>query len=368
MKIDWSSSTVQGHAGDLAVDAGDLGPHAFGDLHRVGARLLGDAHPDARRAVDAGELAAILGGVADVGDVAHVDRDAVLGHHRQVADFVDVGELAGAAQQQHARALEDLAERDVLVLGAQDVDDAVDREVERGDLLARQVDADLAAQAAVDAHRGHAGDALEPRRQVVLGHLAQRDRVEVALDADAHDRERGRVELEDGRRVGVLGQAAADAVDAGADLVGGLVEIGAPGEVEAHGAVAFRRGRVDLVEAGDGAHRLLDRPRDQLFHLERPDAGVADPDGDRWEADVRHQVDRQLGQRDGAEQHDDEAQHEHRHRSGDGESRDTHRSSTNATAAAAVVSLRGGHCPGRVSGRLRAPGSAAPGPVVASLR
>ena len=50
---------------------------------------------------------------------------------------------------------------------------------------------------------------------------------------------RGRVELEDGRRVGVLGQAAAHAVDAGADFVGGFVEVGAPGEVQADVAVAF---------------------------------------------------------------------------------------------------------------------------------
>ena len=41
------------------------------------------------------------------------------------------GELARAAQQEGAVAFVDLAERDVLVLGAQQADDAVDRQVER---------------------------------------------------------------------------------------------------------------------------------------------------------------------------------------------------------------------------------------------
>ena len=250
--------------------------HALGNLDGVGARLLGHLHADAGTPLMRMNERRSSVASRDVGDVAHVDRHAVARHDDEVPDLVDVGELAGAAQQQRAVGVVDLAERDVLVLGAQDLDDAVGRQVERGDLLARQVDVNLAAQAAVDGHRGDAGDALEARRQVVLRDLAQRHRVEVAFDADAHDRHRGRVELEDRRRVGVFRQAAADAVEAGADFVGRLAEVGAPGEVEADVGVAFGRGRVDALEAGDGADRLLDRPRDQLLHLERADAGVVD--------------------------------------------------------------------------------------------
>ena len=64
-------------------------------------------------------------------------------------------------------------------------DDAIDREVERGDLLLRELDVDLAAQAAVDRDGRDAFDALEARHEVVLGELAQRHAIEVALDADA---------------------------------------------------------------------------------------------------------------------------------------------------------------------------------------
>ncbi len=261
----------------------------------------------------------------DVGDVAHVDRHALAGHHDDVPDFLDVGELAGAAQQQRAVGVVDFAERNVLVLGAQDLDDAIGRQVERGDLLARQVDVDLAAQAAVDRHRGDAGDALEARRQVVLRQLAQRHRIEVAFDADAHDRHRGGVELEHRRRVGVFRQAAADAIEAGAHFVGRFAEVGAPREVEADVGIAFRRGRVDALEAGDGADRLLDRPRDQLLHLERADARVVDADRDGRHLRVGHQVDRQARQRNAAQQDDDHADHEHRDGPFDGYTRNAHR-------------------------------------------
>ena len=166
--------------------------------------------------------------------------------------------------------------------------------------------------------------ALEPRRQIVLRQLAQRHRVEVAFDADAHDGHRVRVELEHGRRIRVLGHAAADAIDARPHLVRGFVEVGAPGKLQPHHARPFLRGRVDLLEAGDGRHRLLDGPRDQLLHFERPDSRIADAHRDAREFRLGHQVDRQARQRDGAQQDHHEADHEHRHGTMDGEARNTH--------------------------------------------
>ena len=215
--------------------------------------------------------------------------------------------------QERGVALVDLAERRVLVLLPQRLDDLVHRQVERGDLLLRQLDVDLPAQAAVDGDRRHAVHALEARRELVLRHLAQRHRVEVALDAELHDRQRVRVELEDGGRVGVLGQAVAHAVDARADFVGGLRQVRAPVEVEAHLAVAFRRRGFDPRQARHGADGLLDRPRDQLLHLERADAGVAGAHRERAAARTPA-----SGRPAGGvseitpEQRDDAADHEHR--------------------------------------------------------
>ncbi len=96
-------------------------------------------------------------------------------------------------------------------------------------------------------------------------------------------------------------------------------------EVQADVGAAFRRGRVDAVETGDGADRLLDRTRDQLLHLERPDAGIVDAHRDGGHLRVGHQVHRQPRQRDAAQQDDDHGDHEHRHRTFDGDSRNTHK-------------------------------------------
>ena len=110
---------------------------------------------------------------------------------------------------------------------------------------------DLAAQAAVDGDGGHALHALEARREDVLGQFTQLYAVEGAvraLEREAHDRRRVRVELLDDRRVGILGQATADAVDTGADVVQRLIEVGAPGEVQLDARAAFLRVRIHLVE------------------------------------------------------------------------------------------------------------------------
>ena len=141
---------------------------------------------------------------------------------------------------------------------AQQVDDAIDRKFERADLFLRELDVNLPAQAAFDGDRRHAGHALEARRQIVLGDLAQPDAIEVAFDADAHDRQRVRVELEHHRRVRFLRQPAAHPIQTVAHVVGRLVQVGAPREVQRDAAAAFRRRRLEPLEAGDRAHRLLD--------------------------------------------------------------------------------------------------------------
>jgi len=125
---------------------------------------------------------------------------------------------------------------------AQELNDPVHRQLERLDLLLRQLDVNLPPQTPFHADRRHPGDALQPGGEVVLGHLAERDAIEIALDADAHDRKRGRVELEDGRRVGVLRETAAHAVHPRAHFVGGFRQIRTPFEVQLNLTVTLGRG------------------------------------------------------------------------------------------------------------------------------
>ena len=157
-------------------------------------------------------------------------------------------------------------------------DDLAHREIERGDLLLRQIDVDLPPDAAVDGDRGDAVHALEAGRDLVLSDLAQRDRVVLALDADLHDRQLVRVELEDRGRVGILGQPVAHAVHARPHFVGRFRQVRAPFEIQPDLTVAFGRARFDTRDAGHGADRLLHGPRDQFLHLERTHAGIAGAD------------------------------------------------------------------------------------------
>jgi hypothetical protein len=336
----------QRDARHLAVDPFDLRAHVVGDLDGVAARLLGDAHPDGGQAVHAQNGPPVLGRIDDSGDVLDVDRHAVLRHHDEVADVVQARELALAAKQESGVALVDFAERDVLVLPAQQVDDAIDRELKGGDLLTRQLDVDLTAEAALHRDRRDPGHAFQPQRQLALRDLPQRHGVVVAFDRQAHDGKRRRVELEDDRRVGVLGQRRADPVESAAHVVGRGIEVRAPGEVQAHDALALRGGRVELIETGDRADRLLNRTRDELLHLERPDALVVHADGDARKREIRHQVDRQPDERDAAEQDDDRADHEHRDRAVDGETWDAH---AVGSCPRAVASINGGSGLRRVS-------------------
>ena len=94
-------------------------------------------------------------------------------------------------------------------------------------------------------------------------------------------------------RIGFLRQPAAHPIDARAHFVGRVVEVRAPREAEAHRAGSLGRRRVDLFEAGHRGQRLLERPHDQLFDFERPDAAVPDAHRDARIGHVRHQVDRQ---------------------------------------------------------------------------
>ena len=181
------------------------------------------------------------------------------------------------------------------VLGAEQRGNAFDGQLERRDFFFRQLHVNLTAQAALGRHRRDAFGALEPRADLVLGHLAQRHAVVVALDAEAHDRHRVRVLPEDLHRLGVDRHAPAHAIEAHAHVVHRLVEVRAPRERERHAAAAFRRGRVQLVETRHRADRLLDRPRNQLLDFLRADARIPDEDADRRIGHVRQQVDRKAG-------------------------------------------------------------------------
>ena len=81
--------------------------------------------------------------------------------------------------------------------------------------------------------------------------------------------------LEDGRRLGVLGQPSAHAVDARADFVGGFRRSWPHSKLSWTWLLPSDELRLDADDAGHGADRLFHGTRDQLFDLQRADAGIA---------------------------------------------------------------------------------------------
>ena len=255
-----------------------------------------------------------------------VDRDARARHDDEVADLVEVLELPLAANEIRAVPFVDLAERDVLVLGAQQVGDPIDRQVERRDLLFRQLDVDLAAQAAFDGHRR---DARARAR-------------DAATDRARRSRGGARRSKSPSTPTPMMGKVFASNLNmTGASASSGSRPRTRSSRLRTSSAASLRsvpqaKFSVTRLEPsddvdssrsrpGDRAHRLFERPRDELFHLERPDAGVADADGDARERDVRHQVDRQPRERQPADEDDHARQHEHRDRPLNRNTRNAHR-------------------------------------------
>ena len=130
-----------------------------------------------------------------------------------------------------------------------------------------EVDVDLALEAAPDIQGGHAGDAFDAVLDLVVDDASQFDRVEAAGGAEDEDGETGEVELAERGAVGLLGQARMHAIEPVAHVVGGGVEVGAPGKGDADAAGALRGGGGDFLDAGDGAHGLLDGPGDEFLDL-----------------------------------------------------------------------------------------------------
>ena len=171
----------------LGVDASELGADAVDDRHGVGSRLLLHLQLHRALAVDAHELPTLFGAVVHIRDVAHVHRHALARHDDQIPDVLDALELSLAADEERRVALVNLAQRCVLVLGTDRLDDLRDREIERLNLLLREIDVNLPAEPAANRHGGDAVHALEAGGDFVFREFAERDRVVFTLDAELDD-------------------------------------------------------------------------------------------------------------------------------------------------------------------------------------
>ena len=229
---------------------------------------LADDEVDAVLPLDAGGVAHLLESILDLGDVGDVDRLARRGHADDgPADVVEVRELAHGPDEDLGVPLDEVAGREVEVLGAEGHQDLVQGQaaaLERGLV---DVDQDLALVHGEDAGRGDAVDALEARRDLVLDDRPELHGRDVAGDAVEDDGERAEAELHDQGIAGLLGEVLLVEADLIADVLGGEVEVGPPFELDADDGDAFRSLRGDLFDPIDRADDLLERPGQDVLDV-----------------------------------------------------------------------------------------------------
>ncbi len=239
-------------------DLGQGGPHAAGDVQRVGGGLLDDADRDRRFAGEPGGVALRQGAQLDARNVAQLDREVVgvldddlleLLRRRQPG-LRENGELAIVAL--------DAARRDLDVLGADRRLDLLNRDVVGRHAGPIEPDAHGVAPLAADLDLGDAGDVLHPVGDEAVGEIGQLKRVVSRADQrQEQDRLRIRLDLGDDRLVDLGRHTAAHAADAVAHVRRGDVGIDVGPETHRDVALLLAAGRGDDLDALDARDRVL---------------------------------------------------------------------------------------------------------------
>ena len=94
----------------------------------------------------------------------------------------------------------------VQVLLLQNLRDLGDRNAQLGQLLFIDLDANLLFAAACDLDRGDAFDRFETLFHLIFGHRPQLTQTHVGVELHPHDRVVGRIEAQDHRLFGILGE------------------------------------------------------------------------------------------------------------------------------------------------------------------
>ena len=316
---------AQGDAGVLGPDLADRLADELGHLDRVGPGFLADEEADALGPVEPGHALALLDGVVDRGHVAEADDAALLGDEKaDVADLAERLELADDAQGVLERALADRPALEVAVEGADPGGHVLDGQPVEGQLLGIGLDLDLALDAARDLGRPDALDLLEARLDELLGQLLELEEGPVAREGQGHDGPALGVEGDDRRALGILGEAVLGVVELLAGVEHGEIHVRAPVELQGQERDPLFRDRLDAAEPRDAADGRFERGGDERLDLLGGDAGVIGDDGQARVADVGQEVDRELPERDGAEEDDGDVEHIHRHRPVDGHAGELH--------------------------------------------
>src|SRR5262249_53752443 len=204
----------------------------------------------------------LLGSVGDGGDVAQV--------HRELAALPDdeVEELAGSRDARIdlrdavVEAAADRPGRQVLVLGLQDRDDAIDADAVRTQTLGIDQDLNLAHLAADDGGTPDAARGLQALDDDLVGQRGQiLHALLVGAHADRQDRLIVRIEAYDLRLIDLLAEQGGERRDLLAHVLQRDGRVHRQIELDADQRASLIRRRGDGLDAADGVHRLLDLAR-----------------------------------------------------------------------------------------------------------
>jgi hypothetical protein len=195
------------------------------DIHGVGARLPPHLQQQRGLVVQPSRGQFIFDAVFAVTDIGDLDRIAVAVGDDDVVEIRGRLHTPESAQRQCSVGLFDAASGHFQVLSPERLLDLRDGQVVGAQLVAVQIDVDLALAPADDQDLAHAVDRfdLPPQRLIrILRHLSQ---AAIRRDRDGHNRRGVRIKLFNRRLLDVVRQLRQRAVDLVADVLGGFVQI-----------------------------------------------------------------------------------------------------------------------------------------------
>ncbi len=285
----------------LRADRFDLGQRRARDFHQVGAAFLEDVQADRRVAVQATPVVHPRRFQAHVGDVAQAQA---LGVDHQVAHFLQVGDLA---HRLHAHALAvviDLPGGDREVQRAQALAQLIDAQTVRVEAVRIDGDLHLVRRRAGDVDAGHAGDALDAPLELAVEHVIGSGQVGGAGQPHLQHRLVTAGPLEHVVALQVIGQVAADRIDAFACIGGGDGDVAVPvAELDEDQRRLGGGRRAHALDAGHRRQRFLHRADDGPLHFLRRRTGVRDLYEQERRGDVRQRFQRQPERGDQADHH-----------------------------------------------------------------
>src|SRR5262249_34838020 len=147
--------------GQRLAEAGQLLLDVLAHGHQVAADGLADADGDGRHAVEPGQAALVFQAVLDGGHVAEVDLLVVPLDEEELPELLDAVGLAHGAEVKLDAVALDVAGGKLGVLVLDGLLDVVGREVEAGELVAIDPDADVTGLQAGELHAAYLGDGGE---------------------------------------------------------------------------------------------------------------------------------------------------------------------------------------------------------------